>query len=95
MGHARYPIKQSIEQLGTETIQRVTSSPTNNVNPVRRHRTSIGGFSISGNTLISSHNLIHKAASKMTGKNVKEFYFRQRQWKAQLNHPRMSDALYK
>lgn len=43
----------------------------------------------------SLHDLIHKAASKMTGVNVKEFYFRQQQWEAQLNYPRMSAALYK
>lgn len=40
----------------------------------------------------SLHDLIHKAASKMTGVSVKEFYFRQQHWKAQLNH--LPAALY-
>lgn len=43
----------------------------------------------------SLHGLIHKAASKMTGVNVKELYLRQQQWKAQLNHPHIPAALYK
>ena len=43
----------------------------------------------------SLQDLIHKAASKMTSVNVKEFYFRQKQWKAQLNHPHIPAALYK
>ena len=52
-------------------------------------------YELKGSPRSSLHDLIHKAASKMTGIDVKEFYFRQQQWKAQPNYPQVHRARYK
>ncbi|KAL6718312.1 hypothetical protein ACLMJK_004400 [Lecanora helva] len=42
----------------------------------------------------SLHDLIHNAASKMTGIDAKEFYFRQQRWKDQPNYPQTAAQKY-